>query len=381
VALIYVVDDDALVLTSLQHLIEIETPHEVRAFTAAEALLDAAGKQAPDVVVSDLAMPGMDGIALLERVRALVPDAARLVLTGYADKDSAIRAVNTAGVFQFIEKPWDNAQLLVTLGTAVDHVTLTRQLHRTIAELSQRNAELERALAELRDAQDRLIAAERLAAVGRLASGIAHEIGNQLSLLGYAELLAERYSARDPEVKTLTDPLIAAKRRMASMVASIKEFVRGGSNHYTRQRQPLAPILDETLSILRFEPAMKLRRIVKSPWDEGLAADVNYEKILQVTLNLVRNALQATREGGTIRLGLARDGSSARMEVADDGVGIAPENLGRIWEPFFTTKGDTGTGLGLGICKRIVEEHGGAIRVASAPDRGATFTVDLPASP
>jgi len=108
---------------------------------------------------------------------------------------------------------------------------------------------------------------------------------------------------------------------------------------------------------------------------------VNAEKILQVALNLIRNALQATREGGHIRIGLARAGDRARIEVADDGVGIAPEHLGRIWEPFFTTKGETGTGLGLGICKRIVEEHGGAIRVESALARGATFTVDLPASP
>jgi len=108
---------------------------------------------------------------------------------------------------------------------------------------------------------------------------------------------------------------------------------------------------------------------------------VNQEKILQVALNLLRNALQATREGGTIRVGVHREGDRARLEVADDGVGIAPEHLARIWEPFFTTKGDTGTGLGLGIVKRIVEEHGGTIGVESAPGRGSTFTVELPASP
>ena len=114
-ALIYVVDDDALVLSSLQHLIEIETPHEVRTFVTPRAALEALRERAPDIVISDLTMPGMDGVALLERVRGLAPDAARIVLTGYADKESAIRAVNTAGVYQFVEKPWDNAQLLVTL--------------------------------------------------------------------------------------------------------------------------------------------------------------------------------------------------------------------------------------------------------------------------
>jgi C4-dicarboxylate-specific signal transduction histidine kinase len=377
-ARIYIVDDEPLVLTSLRHVVEMETPHTVRTFTVPDEALEAMRVDPPDVVISDLTMPGMDGTTLLARARALVPDAARIVLTGHADKDSAIRAINTAGIYQLIEKPWDNARLLVTLGNAVDHVALTRRLHRTIAELSARNAELEHTLAELRDAQDRLVGAERLAAVGRLATGIAHEIGNQQSLLGFAELIADRYKD-DPEARTLTDPLLAARRRMAAMIASIKEFVRGAGNHdYSREAQPLAPILDETLAILRFEPAMKTRAITRAPWQEDVRAVVNREKILQVALNLMRNALQATREGGKIRVGLYAAEGRVRIEVQDDGCGIAPEHLERIWEPFFSTKGEGGTGLGLGICRRIVEEHGGTIRVHSALGRGATFTVELP---
>src|SRR5262249_32772394 len=163
--------------------------------------------------------------------------------------------------------------------------------------------------------------------------GVAHEIGNQLSLLGYAELLADRF-AGDPDVKELTDPLLAARRRLSSMVGSIREFVRGGGPTYVRERQPLAPIVDETLAILRFEPALKLRRIDRSPHDGDVSAEVNREKILQVLINLVRNAIQATREGGRIRIGVLRDGGEALMEVEDDGVGIAAEDLPRIWEPF-----------------------------------------------
>lgn len=351
--LIYAVDDDQLVLASLEKLIQLETPYDVRIFSSGAAALAAMRDAPPDVILSDLTMPGMDGIELLGRARAVAPDAARLVLTGYADKDSAIRAINEAGIYQFIEKPWDNAQLLRTLDNAVEHVSLSR----------------------------RLIATERLAAVGRLATGIAHEIGNQLSLLGYAELLAERF-ADVPEIIELTDPLLAAKRRLSSMVASIKEFVRGaGAPSYTQEVQPVAPIVEETLSILRFEPAMKLRTIEKRPLDREVRAAINHERMLQVVLNLVRNSVQATREGGRIRLGVSRTGDRALIEVEDDGVGIAAEHLGRIWEPFFSTKGDQGTGLGLGIVKRIVEEHGGKISVVSEKGKGARFTVDLPASP
>ncbi len=354
-ALVYVVDDDALVLTSLRRLLEMETAHEVLCFPRPEAALEAVRVRAPDVIISDLSMPGMSGIELLQRVRALAPDGARIMLTAYADKDSAIRAINDAGVFQLVEKPWSNDELLAALGNAVDHVMLPRAL----------------------------IAAERLAAVGRLATGIAHEIGNQLSLLGYAELLADRY-AHDPEARALTDPLLAARRRLSSMVSSIREFVRGQGNPgtYTREPQPVAPLVDETLSILRFEPAMKLRRIERRPWDPEARALVNGEKMLQVILNLVRNAIQATREGGLIRIGIERRGEDVVLDVEDDGVGISPEVQARIWEPFFSTKGDAGTGLGLGICKRIVEEHGGRITVQSVPDRGTTFAVVLPnASP
>jgi signal transduction histidine kinase len=376
--LVYIVDDDPLVLRSLASVLELETPYRVRSFATGAAVLEAMEGEPPDVLISDLTMPGMDGISLLERARQIAPETARIVLTGFADKDSAVRAINQAGVYQFIEKPWDNDHLLVTVANAVRAVELDRRLHATIVELEARNTQLERALAELRDAQDRLVAAERLAAVGRLASGIAHEIGNQLSLLGYAELIADRY-ADDPESRALTDPLLAARRRLASMVSSIKEFVRGAPTSYARERQPVAPILEETLSILRFEPAMKTRHILREPWDADVRAVVNHEKILQVALNLLRNAIQATKEDGTIRIGLSRQGEGVKLEVEDNGVGIAPDHLKRIWEPFFSTKGDAGTGLGLGICKRIIEEHGGRISVRTSLGEGATFTVDIPA--
>jgi len=376
--LVYLIDDDPLVLSSLGRLLQLETPHTVRTFDGSERALEAMRTEAPDLLISDLGMPGMDGLELLRRARRLAPHAARIVLTGFAVKDSASRAINDAGVYNFVEKPWDNDQLLVTVQNAIDRAALERELHQTIEELRGRNEELERTLVELRDAQDRLVAAERLAAVGRLASGVAHEIGNQLSLLGYAELLAERFQGQ-PDVKELTDPLLAARRRMSNMVASIREFVRGGgAQTYTRERQLLAPIVDEALSILRFEPALKLRKIEKRPFDLEAAAIVNREKVLQVLINLIRNAIQATLEGGRIRLGVSERDDDAIIEVEDDGVGIEPDDQPRIWEPFFSTKGEAGTGLGLGICRRIIEEHGGTIVVSSSPGAGARFTIRLP---
>jgi signal transduction histidine kinase len=378
--LIYVVDDDPLALTSLERLLELETPHRVRCFNSGGAALEAIREQTPDLIISDLTMPGMDGLELLRQVRALHPDTVRIVLTGYADKESAIRAINDAEIFQYVEKPWDNEVLLIAVNKGLEHRGLTRALTQTVTDLRARNAELEHTIRELRNAQERLVASERLAAVGRLASGIAHEIGNQLSLLSYAELLAERY-AGDPDARELTEPLIAAKRRLNTLVASIREFVRGGGGStYLREGMELAPLVDEALSILRFEPAIKLRRVERTPFDTTTAAVVNREKLVQVLINLLRNAIQATSERGRIRIGVQTVGSLAVIDVEDDGTGILPENVDRIWEPFFSTRGEGGTGLGLAISKRILEEHGGSIHVRSQPGHGATFTVELPAA-
>src|SRR5688572_26001142 len=147
------------------------------------------------------------------------------------------------------------------------------------------------------------------------------------------------------------------------MVETIKEFARGGATRTSADRvaQPIAPIVDEALAILRFDKRMHTRTVVREPNDLAASADVSSDRILQVVLNLIGNALQATREGGRVRVGISRDGAHTAVEVEDDGCGIPAEVLARIWEPFFTTKGAHGTGLGLGISRRIVEEHGGII--------------------
>jgi len=370
-ARVYVIDDDPLATVSLQRLLEIEGGHGVRAFHSGLEALEAMRRDPPDLVISDLRMPNLDGVAVLRQVRKLSPEAALIVMTGHTDQDSIIRAINTAGLFGFIEKPWDTTQLLVTVQNALDKVDLVRRL-------KARNEELEHALAELRDAQDRLVEAERLAAVGRVASGIAHEIGNQLALLGYAELIAERHAA-DAETQELVEPLLAARRRLGAMVETIKDFARGAAAaRYQTRVQEIAPIVDAALAVLRFDKRMRSRQLLREPNDPEAKADVNDDKILQVVLNLIGNGLQATREGGCVRVGVSREGEHTVIEVADDGCGIPPDVLERIWEPFFTTKGVHGTGLGLGISRRIVEDHGGRITVVSRPEEGTRFRIELP---
>src|SRR6185369_5643706 len=249
---VYVVDDDSLVTDSLSRALALETDWTVLPFNDGGRALAAMPERAPDAVLSDFKMPGMDGIAFLSRVRAAHPDAVLLLLTGYADKESAIRAINEVGIWQYVEKPWDLGDLLIKIRQGLERRALVVELRASNTELVSRLSELERAHVEL-------VRAERLAAVGRVASGLAHEIGNQLALVGYAEAIRDR--TKEPEVAEFAAVIVAAQRRLAALVDEIKDFARGASATYPREPGDLAAAVEEALAILRFDAEVKARRV------------------------------------------------------------------------------------------------------------------------
>ena len=139
---VYLVDDEEMVVTSLESYLQLETRHRVRTFVAPETALEAVQEDEPDVVVADFMMPGMDGIELLKAVRGSRPAATRVLLTGYADKENAIRAINEADIFQYVEKPWDNERLELILHNAVERARLIRDLDARMEELEETHEEL-----------------------------------------------------------------------------------------------------------------------------------------------------------------------------------------------------------------------------------------------
>jgi len=366
---VYVVDDDPLVTESLSRALELETDWRVAAFNDGAHALAAMPAAPPDVVLSDFKMPGMDGIAFLRRVRAAHPDAVLMLLTGYADKESAIQAINEIGIWQYVEKPWDLGDLLLKIRQGLERRAL-------VDELRKKNAALEARLAELERAHDELVRAERLAAVGRVASGLAHEIGNQLALVGYAEEIRDRSS--DPELAEYARVIISAQRRLAAMVDEIKDFARGAAGQYAREPADVAAAVEDALGILRFDADVKSRRVSLEVARRPLAL-LHRGKIAQVIVNLVRNAVQASAPGGQVTVAVDEaEGGGARITVRDHGAGMPPEVVARLGEPFFTTK-ERGSGLGLGISRRIVAEHGGQLDVRSSPGEGTEVVVRLPA--
>jgi signal transduction histidine kinase len=364
---VYVVDDDLLVTESLARALQVETDWSVQAFNHGAEALAAMPAQPPDVVLSDFKMPGMDGIAFLSRVRASYPDAVRLLLTGYADKESAIRAINEVGIWQYVEKPWDLGDLLLKIRQGLERQAL-------VSELRAKNVALESRLNELERAHEELVRAERLAAVGRVASGLAHEIGNQLALVGYAEAIRER--TQDPEVVEFAQVIVAAQRRLAALVEEIKDFARGASAVYPREPGDVAAAVEEALAILRFDSEVKLRRVSLEILRRPLAL-IHRGKIEQVVVNLVHNAVQASPLDGEVWVTVDEDARGPSISVRDRGPGMPPEVLSRLGEPFFTTK-ERGSGLGLGISRRVIEEHGGHLEVSSRLGEGTEVVIRLP---
>jgi len=230
--------------------------------------------------------------------------------------------------------------------------------------------------------EQQIIQSERLAAMGQMIGGFAHELNNPLtSILGIAELLQEGDASE--ATRKQIGVLHQQARRAAEIVQNLQYFARPPAPG--RSQVNLNELVQRTVQMQAY-PLRKSNITVDflpEPAIPAIVADPN--QLMQVFLNLLLNAEQAIREGrekGTIRVRIGRTPDSVWVVFQDDGPGIAPENLAHIFDPFFTTRRPgRGTGLGLSICKTVLREHGGNIEAASAPGGGAVFTITLPATP
>jgi signal transduction histidine kinase len=271
------------------------------------------------------------------------------------------------------------------------NVDLEREVRRRTEALELRNAELREALEQLRRAQDNLIRSEKLASMGRLVAGIAHEINNPVNAvinsLGplvqvVREIAGETNAAAAVEkAKTAEEMLAVIQRgtsRTKAIVQALHNYSRGEES--VQREVNIGRSVDDTLDLLRHR--MGNVKLVKEV--DAQARILGFPgQIDQVLMNLVTNAMQAFGgKTGTIRVGAATRPEETVVWVADDGPGIPEDVLPRIFDPFFTTKDvGEGSGLGLSIVHGIIERHGGRIEVKSAPGEGTTFTLVFPRQP
>ena len=219
---------------------------------------------------------------------------------------------------------------------------------------------------------------EKLAAVGRLAAGVAHEINNPLtSVLTFSHLLRERPNFQ-PEDREDLDLVIHETERVRDIVQGLLDFSR--ENPVQRRALDLDDVIRTTMKLVRGHKGFRGIQVVEEHDDHLPPVLGDKNQLQQVLLNLTLNACEAMPEGGTLRIATSAADGQVRMAVTDTGCGIAPEDIEKIFDPFFTTKPvGKGTGLGLSVSYGIVQEHGGRLEVASEPGKGSTFTLILPA--
>ena len=349
------VDDEAENLIVFQASFD-EYFNVITAGSAHEAL-ELLERQAFPVVIADQRMPRMSGAELFEAMRHKYPHTKRVMLTGYADSKAMLDAINQGQVFYFIKKPWEQDQVFSTLIRAIEAY-----------DMSISNMVL----------QDRLVAADRCATLGRSAAQLAHEMGNQLCMLPLLELIEDRYGDQEDLVR-MAGFARTTHERLVQIINEVKAFVRFEREEVVTHRVELSEVVHELVEFLRYERSLPLDRFevrIECP----LSVKAHRVKLQQVLLNLLKNAAHAIRgrQDGRISLVVSTEHDEAVIAVTDNGCGMAPEVAQRIWEPFFTTKGEEGTGVGLDVARSIIEAHGGSIHCDTAPGQGARFTIRLP---
>ncbi|WP_409316035.1 ATP-binding protein [Pseudomonas sp. KCJK9016] len=374
----------------------------------------------------DMRMPdGWDGAKTIEQLWLQDPQLQVVVCTAYSDYswDELLDRLHAHDRLLILKKPFDNIEVQQMANTLLTKWQMTEraslQMHHLEHLVDQRTAQfrqaseaLQREIDERKQLEGQLVQSEKLASLGQLAAGVAHEINNPigfvssnlgtldgyfqqlLTLLGAcrtaeqslpAELAAQLQQLREHlEVDFLLEDipvLIRESKEGISRVGQIVKDLKDFSRVDTRQQWQWANLqqgIDSTLNIVASE--LKYKADVVKEYQDIPEVECLPSQINQVIMNLVVNAAQAMgAERGTITLRTAVQGESAIIEVADNGSGIAPDTLQKIFDPFFTTKPvGQGTGLGLSLSYGIVKKHGGDISVSSTPGVGTTFRVQLP---
>jgi signal transduction histidine kinase len=369
---ILIVDDENGFRETLARRLEKRGAVIKQAGNGVEALASLA-QEPVDVVLLDVRMPGMDGLSVLERIRQEHPDTEVILITGNVSTQEGVAGIK-AGAFDYLTKPIEIEHLIGKIRQAFDKLGRSQE--------QEREAHFRVRM------EQQLIAADRLAALGTLSAGTAHEINNPLAIINDAAGWLKGRAAKDQSMSdVMRKDLDLALEKIES---SVKRARRITHQLLSFARPVDAMTREFNLSDLAVE-VIDLTRKTASECQADVSAACEVKdmrvwsdpfQVRQVLINLVSNGLQAVSKGGLVELIITGNATNAIAVVRDNGPGIPPENLEKIFEPFFTTKPPgEGTGLGLSVSRGIIEKLGGRIEVHSKLGIGTIFTVSLPRKP
>jgi signal transduction histidine kinase len=371
---ILIVDDEHLVRETFAAFLEEDYVCQTAA-SSDEALAHLATDDYA-LVLSDIQMPGRNGVELLREIRARYPDIAVVMCSGI-DRPQRIRDALRLGAVDYLIKPCELEVLSFCVERALERRELMLTARRYRADLERQNIELSAQKAELERLHAQIIHSEKMAGLGQLAAGVAHELNNPAGFIygnitkaeiGYDELL--------PELRSMVADCLEGAERIRDVVQNLRLFSRLDDPEC--KRVDLHESIDSTLRLLsRYYGSGRIRLVRE--YGKLPLVDCYPGQLNQVWTNLLVNAAQAIDGDGEVRISSRVDGELVVISISDTGIGIEPDKLNRIFEPFFTTKPvGEGTGLGLSISYGIIEKHGGSITVESTAGAGATFNVSIP---
>ena len=379
-ARVLIVDDDLALLQALPEALRLRMAAvAIDTADSAPGALERLAKTDYDAIVSDIKMPGMDGLALLSEIHRLRPATPTLLITGHGDHDLVLQALR-GGAYDFIQKPIDRDYFVAALTRAIQVRAMRRQIAHQQAELQQHAKDLERSVEErtheLREANR--IKDEFLAT-------LSHELRTPLNgILGWVQLLCEDTLDADATTRAIHS-VERNTKALAKMIEDLLDVSRIITGKLKLEVQPmeLGPVIEAALEVVR--PALEAKGI-----QLGLALEPvglvlgDPSRLQQVVWNLLANAIKFTPPGGRVEVRLEQVGANGLITVSDTGEGIPETFLPYVFDRFRqadsgSTKKHGGLGLGLAIVRHFVEMHGGAVRVDSpGKGQGATVTVTLP---
>lgn len=300
-----------------------------------------------------------------------------LLSVALADRISVLRKENEASQKKALEMAQENERII-----REQNIILEEKVQQRTEALQATNKELQATLDDLKSAQSQLVQSEKMASLGVLTAGVAHELNNPLNYIhgGYiainSELEGERSDISKDDLKEYLQWIQSGAEKAIRIVKSLNIYSRK-SEDYTESCN-LNSIIEDCLSILQHKTRGQLE-INKALSDELGTIKGNSGKLHQVVLNLIDNAIDAIEQNGIINITTKTKGHSAILTIEDNGAGISQEHLDKVLDPFFTTKPPgKGTGLGLSIVHSIIQEHAGRIHFDSEPGQGTTVTISLP---
>lgn len=380
---IVVVDDQLPHLRALCDILE-QQDFVVTGLDSAESALSQLACGAFDLLLTDLVMPDIDGLALLEAARRIDPLIACVVMTGEASVDTAVKAMKS-GAFDYVVKPFKAATLLPILRRAIEARRLRIQNLSLEATLRERLEELARVNQLLNDAREAADCANR--AKSTFLTTMSHELRTPLnSILGFSQILAApKFPKQAGDQQRFATNIVRASQHILSLVNDMLDLSKIESDKLQLQSTPLelAPLLAEAYTISA--PLALARRIRLQPANNPVhTVSADSRRLLQVLVNLLSNAIKYNREGGDVRVNCEQFDGYVSIAIADSGFGMTQSELATIFKPFSRVGHENseieGTGLGLVITQHLVQAMGGRIQVESEAGLGTTFRVELPAS-